>query len=620
MIEAIREIGEYSLQKKGKRVDNPIDIIVEDPASNENYKHILAIVLKKTGSSFVFEKIKLEEYSPDKIPKYLYRQGSSRGADYTPTARITDRPENTYTSKFVNWFRDAINDKNLKLTEEELEFFKATLKCLKQNRDKIISEFKEKVAKFSKRETGILTLKYLEDSEKYVGDFPIFSKVLTHYYSQDLAYSSAYKTFSKSENHICSVCKNQCPEVFGFVSTYSFYNLDKPGFISGGFNRELAWKNYPVCLTCALTLEEGKQFVKNNFDNFNFYGIKYCIIPKTLQKSQNKEIFKIISDFRKDIQGNLKIKREHENLLSSTDDEILDILAKQENSFNNNFLFYKVEKSAFRILLYMEDIIPSRLRALFMAKKNVEKKELYKNFNTTGQPLLFTFGHIRQFFSKGFDQDQTKYFLEITNSIFTNKKIDYAFLMHSISQTIQKEFADGKPTNFLTVQGLQLLDYLNHLNLIDIDKRGSEMTGKQSVTVLDEITTPLDERIERIFREFPDFFNEPVKKAIFLQGLLTEFLLYTQRKERNVERGSEPFRSKLRGLKLDEQVVKRLGPEIKNKLEEYGKNYYSKLEEQIAKFMIESGNGWKLSKDEISFYYVLGMDLSYSVMVKNGGK
>jgi len=164
------------------------------------------------------------------------------------------------------------------------------------------------------------------------------------------------------------------------------------------------------------------------------------------------------------------------------------------------------------------------------------------------------------------------------------------------------------------------LDYLNHLNLIDIDKRGSEMTGKQSVTVLDEITTPLDERIERIFREFPDFFNEPVKKAIFLQGLLTEFLLYTQRKERNVERGSEPFRSKLRGLKLDEQVVKRLGPEIKNKLEEYGKNYYSKLEEQIAKYMIESGNGWKLSKDEISFYYVLGMDLSYSVMVKNGGK
>jgi len=46
------------------------------------------------------------------------------------------------------------------------------------------------------------------------------------------------------------------------------------------------------------------------------------------------------------------------------------------------------------------------------------------------------------------------------------------------------------------------------------------------------------------------------------------------------------------------------------------KNYYPKLEEQISKYMIKAGNDWKISKDEISFYYVLGMDLSYSVMIK----
>lgn len=246
----------------------------------------------------------------------------------------------------------------------------------------------------------------------------------------------------------------------------------------------------------------------------------------------------------------------------------------------------------------------------------MDKKELFKNFDAKGKPLLFTFGHIRQFFSSGLDQDLTKYFLEITNSIFTNKKIDYSFLMHAISHSIQKEFADGKPTKLLTFQGLQLLDYLNRLKLIELDDGGSKMNEKQSGNILEEITSPLDEKIERIFKEFPDFFNEPAKKAVFLQGLLTESLLYTQRTERNVDRGSEPFRNKLRGLKLDEQLVKRLLPEIQNKLEEYGKNYYSKLEEHISKYMIESGNDWKMSKDEISFYYVLGMDLSYSVMVK----
>jgi len=620
MIEAIREIGEYSLQSQGKRLEDPITIIIEDPASNEKYKHVLTIILKKSNDGFIFEKINQEEYSPDRIAKYLYRQKSTRGTDYTPTARLTDKPENTLKSKFVNWFEDAINNKNLDLTVNEVAFLQATLNCLTQNYDKILSEFKEKKAKFSKKETGIITLKYSDTSEKYIGDIPVFEKIFVSYYFEKNWYSIAYQTTSKSDNQICSVCKKECPEVFGFVSTYTFYNVDKPGFISGGFDRELAWKNYPVCLTCALTLEEGKQFIEKNFDNFNFYGIKYCIIPKILQKNQNMKIFKLLSDFRKDLQGDLKIKREHENLLSSTDDEILDILSNQENSFNNNFLFYNVEKSAFRILLYMEDIVPSRLRAMFKAKRDVERKELYKKFDASGQPLRFTFGHIRQFFSNGIDQDQTKYFLEITNSIFTNKKINYAFLMHGISQTIQQAFTEGRKTNSLTFQGLQLLDYLNHLNLIDIDKRGTEMTGNQSMTVLDEITTPLDERIERIFNEFPDFFNEPAKKAIFLQGVLTEFLLYTQRKERNVDRGSEPFRKKLRGLKLDEQFIKGLFPDIQNKLEEYGKNYHSKLEEQIAKYTILAGNGWRLSKDEISFYYVIGMDLSYSVMITNGGK
>jgi len=622
MIEAIREIGECSLQLKGKRLDDPISIIVEDPASNESYKNVLEIILKKNDNRFVFDRINLTLYSPEKISQYLYRQGSSRGTDFTPTARLTDKPEFTFKTKIVKWFKDTLTDKDLNLNQNERLFLQNVADCLTDQKqsDLILSDLKSKIKQFAKGETGIITLKFFEDTEKYVGDIPVFSKILTCYYSKDLSYSIAYDTSSKSENQICSICKIKCQEVYGFVSTYSFYNVDKPGFVSGGFNREYAWKNYPVCLKCALTLEEGKQFIENHFDNFKFYGVRYCIIPKLIQKSQNQDIFKRISEFRQDIQKNFKINQEHENLLSSTEVEILEILSQQENYFNNNFLFYETSNSAFRILLYIEDIVPSRIRTLFDAKRSVDKKEIFQNFDGKGKRLSFTFGHVRQFLSSGLDQDFTKYFLETTNKIFTNRKIDYIFLLHAIAQTIQKEFADGKPTRLLSFQGLQLLDYLNYLKLLELNKGGSKMNEKQSGTILDEITSPIDEKIERIFNEFPDFFNGPAKKAVFLQGLLTESLLNTQRSERNVERGSEPFRNKLRGLKLDEQLVKRLLPEIQNKLEEYGKNYYPKLEEQISKFMILAGNDWKISKDEISFYYVLGMDLSYSVMVKKGGK
>ena len=61
-----------------------------------------------------------------------------------------------------------------------------------------------------------------------------------------------------------------------------------------------------------------------------------------------------------------------------------------------------------------------------------------------------------------------------------------------------------------------------------------------------------------------------------------------------------------------------------NKLEEYGKNYYRTLESIISKYFILAGNGWKMSNDEISFYFVLGMNLSYIFKAKkesdNGGE
>ncbi len=56
--------------------------------------------------------------------------------------------------------------------------------------------------------------------------------------------------------------------------------------------------------------------------------------------------------------------------------------------------------------------------------------------------------------------------------------------------------------------------------------------------------------------------------------------------------------------------MKRIFPEIINKLEEYDANYYKELEYLISRYMIQSGTDWKMSNDEISFYFVLGMNLS----------
>lgn len=130
----------------------------------------------------------------------------------------------------------------------------------------------------------------------------------------------------------------------------------------------------------------------------------------------------------------------------------------------------------------------------------------------------------------------------------------------------------------------------------------------------------IDKKIGSFFSRFGDFFDSDAKRAIFLEGVLTQKLLNIQYQERN----ATPFRIKLKGLSLDEKQVKKLLPEIQNKLEEYGKNYYRTLESRISKHFISAGNGWKMSNDEISFYFVLGMNLSYLFKTKkedsNGGR
>jgi CRISPR-associated protein Csh1 len=75
------------------------------------------------------------------------------------------------------------------------------------------------------------------------------------------------------------------------------------------------------------------------------------------------------------------------------------------------------------------------------------------------------------------------------------------------------------------------------------------------------------------------------------------------------ERHAQPFRKNLKGLKMKEEDFKALLPKIQNKLEEYGKNYYSSLEELISSYFIEAGRNWKISTDELNFYFVLGMNL-----------
>lgn len=630
MIEAVKEIGEYSLEKSGRRLEDPTDIVIEDPDSNGTYKHILGIRVNKNEKGFEYAGIELEEYSKSKIKQYLYKQDASRGTDFTPTGRITEI-DKTFKNKILLWFTNITKENQIVFIDDETEFLRGLNDCLKSNTEAILLDLKIKYNTLDKKDRSIITLLIYSPDKRYIGDFPIFRRILIE--KTSYSYFQKYGKESKSTNKVCSVCRKNSELVFGFVGTYEFYTVDKPGFVSGGFDQSLAWKNYPVCLKCALTLEEGRKYIHET-SNFRFYGFNYYVIPKLLNQNKRDDIFKILKQFKgKDP----KFEKKYIRLLDANEEDILSILAEQDNFFNNNLLIYKIDNSAFRILLYIEDILPSRLKKLFQAKEKVDKINIFSEYILKdGKSMEFNFGNIFSFFpslkgkgsmeqdlssidstvqvskyrSKGkvnMEQDLSSYFLEITNKIFTNKKIDYSFLIWGIMHKIQREFQDEtKSTKYLTLKGFQLLIYLNELKLLDDFNGGKSMNEKSITNLLQGMNLQLEEKVNTLFKEFPDFFNKESKKAIFLEGVLTQYLLNIQYNDRK----ATPFRVKLQGLKLDEKHIKKLLPEIQNKLEEYGKNHYKNLEFLIGKYMIQSGEGWGMSNDEISFYFVLGMNLS----------
>ena len=604
MIDAIKEIGKYALKRGKKNLNNLLDILVDNPA-NKDTKNVLFICLESNGSGiFNYKGIQIEEYSKDKLEKYLYRKGTSRGIDGTPTSMITEVEKTFKNIKILPWFKE----------HNYTSFLVEIDNCISRTNESVI--LKDLINNYTK-ENNIISLKI---ENKYIGDYFIFRNILINGAIKN--FYLKYGKTSKSTGKICSIC-NQKSEVYGFVDTYKFYTVDKPGFVTGGFHQENAWKNYPVCLNCALILEEGRKYLRDTM-NFIFYGFKYLLVPKfvsEVDEKTKKGVFEIIEQQKVPNFKKLEINR-----LTDDENEVLEKMSEQENFLNLNFMFYYAPKgydgSVFNILLYIEDVLPSRLNVLFDTKKKIDNIMIFKeckipifedNKKKGEKALEFNFGVLRTFFPRISDnKNYDKYFLDIVNKIFTNKAIDYNFLISFIMQKIRDDFVNNNSTKISTLKGFMILNYLGKLSLIK-HKEVSKMNNKEYKGKIFEGNTSVEEeeisqKVSSFFNgEFASFFDCDAKKVVFLIGVLTQFLLNIQ----YMERKATPFRTKLKGLKLDEKHIKKLLPEIQNKLEEYGKNYYRNLESIISQYFIKAGNNWEMPNDEISFYFVLGMNLSY---------
>jgi CRISPR-associated protein Csh1 len=643
MINAIAEIGKYE-KTHNPDINSNFDIWLEDSYDEKKYPHLLLIEFENIRDNntykWVYNRIDYYQHSTKYKSRILYKAGKGKNApDITPTSKVTEI-EKTFNKKIKKWFQQNENAKFINPNEKE--FLREVNAEMEFKADLIIQELQNRVMDFNKG--CVLSVAFREnDNQKLLSDYPLFSKFINTISVENFKYSKTSGKYSFAENQLCAICRSKKPEVYGYFSSLKFYNVDKPGMVTGGFDPGKSWKNYPICLDCALDVEMGIKVLDDKL-LFNFYGLRYYLIPKTATEKARNEVLRDIYDFKK----SPKIKDKDREKISNAEDEVFEILKEEQNNVTFSMLFFdKPQKSVFRILALIEDVLPSRFKELFRIKKILDDPFIFKYEKSKEEKIHFKFdlGIMKNLFPYHYKKQKLvgeyKSYLQCIESIFYDIRIDYQFIIQKTIKSIRTIFINQdrsidldealyfhnsfwkrfEVTQYhlqtIVLTNFMLIIFLNELNLFR-SKHKEESMNRQFYDSFEILSKEeFEEKTDLFFDSFREFFSTDIQRSIFLIGVLTQFLLKIQKSPK--VRGATPFRSKLKGLKMDGRDIIDLVPEIIEKLEQYNKNYYFSLEKLISKYLLSAGDyrHWNLSVDEMNFIFVLGMSLSEYFEIKS---
>lgn len=586
-------------------------------------KDIKVIILNmdRVGDSFSLVGSTLSDYDSERnLSDTFYRSAPANSASPFPTLYVSEE----------GMKKDKLFSLESKDYGKLLRILKANAKLNKQLKplyEYMLNNFQNVL-----NELGV----YLTDAKKTpyilticldglsIGKSPFYQAV-REYASREY-YRDFYTLGDKEivgKDQICSMCRARQPETWGYVSIYNFYTSKTDlAPIAGGMKKDRAHVNYPVCPSCAAKLKRLKPVV-NKFFSFKFCGFDYFLVPEVVSGKNDNEAMKLIVDIMvesysnsADSDLNLKTRLgdfhigKRTKLLDDYTKEVFDCLGKVADTSSYTMLFYAINNAEFKIQMTIEDIFPHQFRQVFEAKEKAEAYSVFTNLPAKEKGavynLEFRFDIVKEFFplNDRIEGDFSKAFLEIVRSIFMQKKISRGTVMQRIMHTIRKKYTNDQNHELSTLKAFLLLKFMTHLG---IDSDIIEITKTKEVT--------MNRKYMEFFVEHQDFFDSSAKQCAFLTGILAQLLINIQKHDK----GAAPFRKRLNGLKLNESLIQRVFTEAKEKLEQYGKNYYQSLEEDIASLMVQGGMA-KLSNDELSFAFTLGMTLSKKFKEQNSNE
>jgi len=465
---AIAAIGELVLEDKKEM--SLVDLYIENMFPDKNYQMLLMVFEVKSIDNILkcnYIGIDEEIVGNNSYLKYAYKKGSSRGGDVTLTTKLSSPVDKKFENIEDNQFKKLVGKKN-----NEQHIFTVVFNCFKENKHEITNTIEEKFKNFSKEQkvtTGI-SIKILEEGEeKYLRDYNIVKDIIITYGSVS-QYKNA-KAESKTTNKVCSVLGKEMKDIYGFAGPFSYSSTDKEGFISGFFNQEKNWRNYPISSEVTLQLEMGRRYIIQNLIG-SFYGHYYIFLPHPIVKTETENLRKIVDLITRIFREQKSATKEEK---AKTEERIQKLVANEENYFSLDMAFIERDlvKNTISISTMIEEILPSRFRKLFIDVPEIinnnilfqnaikEKKEL--------KDLVFSFKILKDFFGTDF--------LKVVQILFGLDKLSIEYVFEKIMQKYIENYiaiqsGKGFPENKLVVvkKGMMLLQYLQELNIIDYNK------------------------------------------------------------------------------------------------------------------------------------------------------
>jgi len=497
MIEAIREIGEYSNKESG------------ESALLENLSKKIPVEKKNKNGQLVKQHVVIFNFDLDhqKITCNFEEVKEDSGKTYLWLGNNPgNKPQIFFTT---NLFSFIFGDSLLNISNKVKEPFKSELQKIldtffdcnegfcRVKYDKFefldnekLSLFAEKLKKIEtdlsdekpKEKAKKISKKYLEELNKIVlksltpglelDEVSVYSLKLNDsllincqeyrkmLQNEKLDCLFDLKNKSYKNNLVlhgnCSLCNRKDLATTSNTTnlSFKFYMTDKLGFSSdldGKFT-----KNFNICEKCYADLLSGERFIDNNLKTY-LGGISCYVIPTLLFKNPNLDYvtFSKYITHKNNALSNLITLPEFEKELKEFRE-----FEDEKNNFVINYLFYRKGKSDFKILKLIKDVPPSRLDTISKTQKNISSR-LAREYPFQHNYLEISLKSIYYTIPIGNNDRSYSTFLDLIDAIFSARSIDYSFLIEQYTEVLRIIFyARGgyniSPNSWLEMKVLQL--------------------------------------------------------------------------------------------------------------------------------------------------------------------